>query len=312
MPTAAEMMANGKGNPLASALDAGVADISQQQQITFTKYEKYTLPIDGSVFWLKVTEPSTQTLVVNGSLHYATDHQQNEDESPSIDHVIFTAREPVQDFNVVDPEILYLAKYDGFKFSFTGRRAFYTQSALHHYYGDAVYPSMQTQVIDDPAGFIDRVTPVVSNSLPLWLSLNDMFPVYPSFLVPANAALPYAAIYVEPASTVALAGAPVISSRASHSQLSRDRVRIVIYGTRNDVALNYVDYLYDFFANFCEGEQAPGLANMPVLSDVHKTQSELGVIAQKKQITFDVNYYQRSMRDISRQLIESSLVNIIL
>lgn len=312
MPTAAELMANGKGNPLASALDAGVADISQQQQITFTKYAKYTLPIDGSVFWIKITTPKMLTLVINGSLHYATDQRQDEDESPAIKHVIFTAREPVQDFDLVDSNFLYLANFDGFTFAFTGRKSFYVQAALHHYYGDAVYPTMQTQVIDDPSTFIDFVTPVVSNSLPLWLSLNSIFPVYPAFLVPANVAPPYAAVYVDPASTVALAGAPVISSRSSHSQMARDRVRIVIYGERNDVALNYVDYLYDFFENYCEGEYAPGLANMPVLSDLHKTQSELGVIAQKKQITFDVNYYQRNVRDLARQLIESSVVNIIL
>lgn len=310
MPTAEELLADAKGNPLASALAAGVVDISQQQQITFTKFVKFTLPIDGSVFWLKAVGAAAQTITVNGSLHYATDQVQGETETPDIHHVVFTALDQIQDFNLVDPDTLFIADFEGFQFSFAGRRAYYKQADLHHYFGDAVYPIMQTQVINDPSTFVDLVTPVVSNSLPLWLSLDKVIPVYPAFLVPANAVPPYAAVYIDPDKTQALTSAPYLSDVSSHYQQARDAVKITIYGARNDVATQYLDYLFDYFENYCEGQFSPGIANMPVIADLHRTQSELGVIAQKKLIAFRVNYYQMQMRNIARRLIESAMCKI--
>lgn len=305
MPSAQELLSDGKSYPLASALDSGVANISQDQSITFSVYTKFTLPTDGSVFWLKSTAPDIEVL---GSLHYATNQEQNETDSPAINSVIFTARQAVQDFNLTDPDTLYIATLGSIRFSFTGRKAYYQQADLHHYYGDAVYPVMASQIIDNPASFSPTV--VVSNSLPLWLALNEVLPVYAAFLVPQNATGPYVAVFIDPARTLALTAAPALSSTSTHTQQCRDTVRLTVYGANNSQIMDYVDYLYNYFENYCEGNLAPGLAGMIVATDAHRTQSELGVIAQKKILTFDVNYYQQQVRAIARQLIKSAVVNL--
>jgi len=49
---------------------------------------------------------------------------------------------------------------------------------------------------------------------------------------------------------------------------------------------------------------------MPVMQDEKMTQSELGIMAQKKVITFEVSYYQTTVNDIARQLIEHAFMEI--
>ena len=52
------------------------------------------------------------------------------------------------------------------------------------------------------------------------------------------------------------------------------------------------------------------MLNMPVIQDEKVTQPELGVIAMKKTITFEVSYYQQNIRNVARQLIESALISV--
>jgi hypothetical protein len=49
---------------------------------------------------------------------------------------------------------------------------------------------------------------------------------------------------------------------------------------------------------------------MPVIQDEKITQSEFGIIAQKKSITFEISYYQKNLLDIARQLIEHAFIDV--
>jgi hypothetical protein len=140
---------------------------------------------------------------------------------------------------------------------------------------------------------------VVSNSLPIWLSINRLFPVFPSFLVPDNVRPPYATAHVLPESQRALQGAVHFDRRSTGTQLVSEKVRVTLYGVRNDTALDYVKEVNLFTIL----KEAMGVMNMPVVRDEKRTQSELTVIAMKKSVEFEINYYQRRVNDLARQLI---------
>ena len=46
------------------------------------------------------------------------------------------------------------------------------------------------------------------------------------------------------------------------------------------------------------------------MRDEKMTQSELGILAQKKTITFEVSYYQTTVNNIARQLIEKAFISV--
>jgi hypothetical protein len=50
--------------------------------------------------------------------------------------------------------------------------------------------------------------------------------------------------------------------------------------------------------------------NMPVMQDEKVTQPEMGIIAQKKVITFDVSYFQTTVNNVARQLIEKAFISV--
>lgn len=317
--------ADGAPLPLGAVLQAGVDEISSSQTITFTKYVRLVLPLDGFVFWVaasmvtpsalynamgfntsafaagQVVATGAPTLTVAGSLHYATDVRQNEDETLAVNRVVFTAQRPVNDLNDVGPNVMYIGTFEGRRFAFSQRRSFYYQAALWHYAGDAIYPDMETQIIDDPRGFDSRSL-VVSNSLPAWLTLTKFMPMYPSFAVPANVLPPYGAVHIEPANTVALQAFPSKDSTGSHFQLVQDKVRITTYGLRNNAALDFQDYVTQYSLD----TDNIGIMNTPAFRDEKRTQVELGILAMKKTIEFDVSYYQTRIADVARQLILSA------
>lgn len=316
MPSATE----GAGQTqLNAGLEAGIDTLSLNQQITFTKYVKQILPLDGYVFWIRSDllsnaalkaaglTRSDATLKVKGSLHYATDNQQREDETFGLNRVVFTAEAPVDDFNDIAPNVMYLAIFEGVRFSFTRRRSFYRQAAIYHYEGDAVYPALATQIVD-VAGDINLDSLIVSNSLPIWLSLNKLFPIYPSFLVGDNIVPPYAACHIGETDTSAIQSAPSFDRHLSHYQLVKDRVRITFYGLTNQVALDWQDYVFSYMVN----TDNMGLMNMPVMRDAKRTQSEMNVIAMKKTMEFEVSYYQSRINDLARQLILSAIPTILI
>lgn len=323
------------GPQLKATLDAGVDSLSGLESVVFTRYVRTVLPLDGFVFWIKADllsdsalanagvanaaqpnqEPSVATpaatLGVKGSFHKSTNVEQNEDETFGRQQVIFTAESPVNDLIAVGPEEIWIAVYNGARFAFSQRSPYYYQADLHHYVGDAVYPDMATQVVDDVTGF-DAFSPVVSNSLPIWLGLNqayqypfypprEVFPLYPSFAVPANVEPPWGAVHVDPDETEVLAAAPSIGQTSSHEQLARDVVRVTLYGLRNAAAIDFVDAVNNFTFN---NPGLMGLMNSPVVRDEKRTQRELNTLSMKKTVVFEVSYLQQRVNDFALQHIK--------
>lgn len=316
--------------PMGAVLADGLQTLDAQQSITFTKYVRVVLPLDGFVFWLRadmlspsalynaaaynaaalnaalvVVTPAAQ-ITVAGSFHFATQQIQEETESYANNRVTFTALEEVRDFNQVGPAVMFIGEFplDGqlTRFAFSARGGFYVQSDLYHYTGDAIWSTMETQVIDRPAQLQVREL-VVSNSLPFWLGLNQQCPIYPSFLVPNNLPPPYAVIHIPPEATSYVQPLPRLMPRnSSHYQLAMDRVKITTYGLRNDAAADLVDQI---LAAINEDGYPVGMMSGVIIQDEKAVQVELGVLAQKKRIELDVSYYQVSLRDVAQQLIIS-------
>ena len=319
--------AGGKGQ-LASGLAQGVNTISENQTVNFTLYVKMVLPLDGYVFWvnaslltdsalynatqynrLEYDNPPTplpkRQITAQGSLHYATEVNQLEDRQASFNDIIFTSLQPITDFNEVNPSLMYVGTFESMKFAFNTRANFYKAADLYHYRGHALYSIMDTQLIDSMTGF-DTENVIVSNSLPIWLTLNQYFPMYPSYLVGQNIAPPYASVDIDPRQTIALQSAPLITRNSSHYQLVKDTVKITIYGTRNYNALDFQDYVLQYSMD----TDNIGLLNMPVIQDEKVTQSDFGIIAMKKSITFEVSYYQSRVQDIARKYIEHAFISV--
>lgn len=326
MATIAETV--GTKTELASGLAQGVNTISLNQTVTFTLYVRLVLPLDGYVFWVNaalLTDSAlfdaaqynrleydnyeapvpSRILVAQGSLHYTSETNQLEDRTTAFNTMIFTSLQEITDFNSINPSMMYVATYEGIKFAFNRRDAFYKQADLYHYSGKALYSIMDTQLIDSMTGF-DTTNVIVSNSLPIWLTLNQYFPMFPSYLVDQNIPPPYAAVDIDPRSTQALQSAPLITLDSSHYQLVKESVKIIIYGTRNYNALEFQDYVFQYSLN----TDNIGILNMPVIQDEKVTQSEFGIIAQKKSITFEISYYQKNLLDIARQLIEHAFIDV--
>ena len=324
--------------PMGADLAQGVDTLDLEQTITFTKYIRLVLPLDGYVFWCAATmvgpsalfgaagfnrarfnQPpntvvSAPTFVCKGSMHYATDVRQEEAETYAANRMIFTSEYEVNDLNTIAPGTLWIGTFDGRRFAFSSRSSWYKQADLWHYQGFAIYPDMETQIIDDFAGF-DSVSVVVSNSLPAWLALNGYNPpwgfgnpsltLFPSFLSPENFEPPFATVHIVPEGTRGLALAPLIGPTSSHSQLCSDRVRITLWGTRNFNALDFVDCVNQYSLN----TGAFGLMNNPVMRDEKRTQAEIATIAMKKSIEYEISYQQSRMNTIARKIITSAIPN---
>lgn len=319
---------SGAKTPLGASLADGLNTISLNQELTFTLYVKLVLPLDGYVFWVNAALLTDSALFdaaqynrlkydnyqapvpprqvkVQGSVHYSSEINQLEDRQAVFSHIIFTSLSDIVDFQSINPQLMYIAEWEDMKFSFNRRDAFYKQADLYHYRGDPLYSIMDTQIIDTMTGF-DSTNVIVSNSLPIWLTLTDYFPMYPSFLVDQNLPPPYASVHIEPTSTQALQSAPLITLNSSHYQLVKETVRISIFGTHNYNALEFQDYVFQYSLN----TDNIGILNMPVMQDEKVTQSEFGILAQKKVITFEISYYQQNVRDIARKLIEHAFIDV--
>ena len=339
--------------PMGADLDAGVSMLSMEQTVTFQKYIRLVLPLDGYVFWVKADTASPSALlnvmelnqvtlndpgsletpssfIARGSVHYATDSRQTEAANYAANRVVFTALQPIQDLNRLGPDELYIATYDGplagqtgptgttaIRFAFSSRSSFYKQANLWHYVGYAVYPTMSTQIVDDPR-LLDANKVIVSNSLPLWLNFNHYNPVwpvpvprprvpfYPSFLVPDNKRPAYVAVHIGP-DTEAQQGQPFMSSMTDSYVLARDRVTLTLYGCDNQVASDIRDSLLQYSFD----TELWGVMNIPVIADDKEGQNEINTLAQKKKMVFDVSYNQAAIRNVARQLILSCVPTVI-
>jgi hypothetical protein len=331
----------GQKPQLGATISAGWKQLSQNESVTFTKYVRTVLPLDGFVFWvradllskgalfnaaafnrLRFGAPSrvitpAATLEIEGSLHIATELRQDETKTFSSNSVLFTTDQQIQDFNEIGLNVLFICAIEETQFAFSSQGAFYEEANTWHYVGTAVYSDMLPQIIDTPAGF-DTKNVVVSNSLPLWLALNSYVPPYPaqplyptvqlwpSFLVPQNVIPPFGSVHVLPETTRAFTARSFLSSNVSHYQPARETVRITLKGMRNFSAQDFID----FVLQYTEDWEFFGIANMPIVRDERLGQVELNAISETKVIDFEVNYNQTRQNNLVRQLILSAVVNI--
>ncbi|MBW5870404.1 hypothetical protein H0I69_21845 [Yersinia enterocolitica] len=306
-----EELAEQRSSQLSSVLNSAVETLSSGQEITFRLYVRQVLPLDGFVYWVnadiiscnelcRLNIESPNRLKIKGSLHRQIVAVQDESVSRDVNNIIFTPIEKVDDFNVENPDAIYLGEYGGVQFAFSRMESRYSQSGIYHYRGMAILPTMRSQIIDCPDDISDEQ--IISNSIPLWLALKDFATVYPSYLVPQNLRPPYIAVDVR--TSTPLQVAPVVRDRQRY-QLVQDSVRLTLYGFTNNMALDFVD----FVVNKAQEEETFGITNMPIPQDSKSGQVEINALAKKKTVDFEVNYYQATTREISQQLINTVIVN---
>jgi hypothetical protein len=306
--------AAGAPSQLAATLAAGVAQISSNQSVSFQQYTKSTLPTDGYVFWVATGTSQAFT----GSLHVLTDRRQDEDQTIAANKMVFTATEEVSQLNAIAPGTMWVGSWqvDGttLQVAFSETGANYQQAGLWHYRGFAVYPALASQLVTSEANL--PVEPIVSNSLPIWLSQKTFgtttVPVYPSFLVPDNVVPPYIVAHVEPDMTEAPSfpiyqwpGNPTPPTQLvqmASSQLAKDNVRLILYGFTNQMAIQYLAMLIDYSVN----SNSFGFGNTPAIRDDKRPQVEIAALAMKKTINIVAWYYQSTADAIARRLILSA------
>lgn len=332
--TVADSTALPGGNDKAGPLAAAIALISDNQQYTFNLHVRLILPIDGYVFWVRASSLSPTFLAqylgdyngsplnsttfngivkqlpsltpaqlanlqfsINASLHVTQMINQEDDATYAMQQVAFTTTTAVENFQNVAPGTMWITTLPTGGFvGFGEQRNHYQLAGLWHYHGAALYSALATQIVDDPR-LIHPTLAIVSNSLPFWLALSTpSVPVFPAGLSPLNEAPPYVIADVQ--STDPLGGAPLYDAMTSQSQLVSDKIRFTMYGLNNNAAL-------DFQQAILQGSLTGsyGMMNIPVPKDERKTQREFQVIAQKKTMLVEINYYQTRVRDIAQSLI---------
>lgn len=278
--------------------------------VTFTKYLRKVLPLDGFVFWVKASiiagepDPGPDTKTVKGYLHLTTESIQDEEQLYDKNVVTFTAQSDIDPFNDIGGEVLYIGEFYGIRFAFSRRSGLNEPANIYHYTGNAIYPHMLSQIISSPDD-IDLADVVVSSSLPVWLSLSQYMPMYPAMLSVQNLAPPYAT--VKCSEPVPVAGAFYLDDKQNQYQLVSEDVTVSVTGLRNAAIEDFLRYIHDYTLS---DRAEMGVMNIPVVQDERVTQNELNIIAMRKKIKFKVNYYQQRMRNISRQLITSAIPSI--
>lgn len=243
-----------------------------------------------------------------GSLHYSSQIEQREDAVVDTNSVVFTSLNEIQAFNQVGPDYLYVANYNDMDFAFASRGHLYEQSDLYHYVGQSLYSTNRTQLVKDPTTFAPAL--VVSNSLPIWLSMPGYvspyagmecpLPLYPSYLVSDNLSTPFGSVHIS--DPVALQSQPMLLRNSSRRQLTQERVRIAFYGADNDLISDFFDFIVRYAMDWTRefGFFGP-LA--PTIRDEKKPQPELKILSQAKCIEFDISYNQQVARNIAQQFI---------
>lgn len=323
-------MTESSGLPLANALAAGLSDISYKATVNFTAYVRTVLPLDGFVFWVRAdlvsgaaktgldadTYNGPATIQIPGSLHTSTETFQHEEQNLDLSTVIFTTTEEVRPFHDVGQNFVWIGDFQGIRFGINTRNNYYRQAGLHHYVGSTIVPTVETQIIDDVSQLEEQEL-VVSNSLPFFLAMSsqpDLYgwlyppsiPFYPSFLSPDNMIPPYATVHVEPNTTQALQAGAAFDINGTRWQLTSETVRMTFFGLRNQQIMDVLDYITRWMLIY----DKLGLMNMPVVHDEKQQQPEIGALAIRKTVTFEVNYYQKASRDISIQLIKHCIPTI--
>lgn len=296
-------------NELEDTLFEGYQKVSGQQQITFTRYVEKILPIDGWRFWVKAellqNEPAPFSQVIPCSVHQSVNQTQEATKTNAITSIILTTNQEIENLKEIGQTALLIGEYKGSKFSFNVQSAFYDNANLKHYSGDAVYTENLDNFIDDIDN-LDLENGIVTNSIPLFLTLNDIVQIYPAFLVPTNLKPPYATIEVKESKGIA-AGATY--NEFEDSRLAQwDRIELNIYGLRKKQLSDFLKYL--------ETKQlethAFGLYWLPSIQNQNIPQSEVNVLTNKKVLTFDVNYVIEDVRNNATAFIESIFVGFFI
>jgi hypothetical protein len=246
-------------------------------------------------------------VVVSGSLHYDSVIDQREDVTVDSNTVVFTSLSEIQPFNQIGPDFLYIATYRDLKFAFSSRGYLYEQADLYHYVGKALYSRHQTQIVDDPSEFSPDL--FNSDSTAIWMYMNFYVPpypggfvcpfqLYPSYLVDDNLPPPFGSVHVE--RTEALAQCPLTDRSYGATQLCRDVVTVHMYGVTNKLASDFREFVEQYSVDW----STIGIARSGAIIDRKDPQPEFKIIAQRKSITFEVNYLQSVSRDLARQYIE--------
>jgi len=250
---------------------------------------------------------------VAGSFHYASTIEQEEDATVDSNQVIFTSLSEIQAFNQIGPDYLYICHYNDITFAFSSRGRLYEQADLYHYVGRALYSRHQTQVIDDPSQFNPSL--IVSNSLPIWLNMPNYvppypgftcpLPLYPSYLVDDNLSPPFGAVHISKTDNIEMGS--TFGPRLEQAQLCREEVKVHLYGADNRMASDFVAFVEQYSIDWMK----LGLSDSPAIVDEKLTQPELKILAQRKLVTFSINYRQNVIRDEARQFIEHVRVQFI-
>ncbi|EKH7682291.1 hypothetical protein O9X58_004644 [Salmonella enterica] len=309
MPSLSELQQTAK-TELNATLTQGLDDLSRFQVVTFTKYIRKVLPLDGFVFWVKASVLSSapdsepDTVNVKGYLHLTTESIQDDEQLYDRNVVTFTAQADIDPFNDIGSDVLYIGEFFGIQFSFSRRTGLNEAANLYHYSGEAIFPYMRSQIINS-ADDIDLADVVVSNSLPIWLSLSQFMPMYPAMLSVQNLVPPYATVKCGEPSPVA--GAFCLDEKQNQYQLVSEDVTITVTGLRNAAVEDFLRYVQEYTLS---DKAEMGVMNIPVIQDERITQNELNIIAMRKKVKFKVNYYQQRMRNVARKLITSAIPSI--
>ncbi len=312
--------ANAQGE-MQGALAAGIETLSRQQVVQFKKYTRKVLPLDGYVFWVA----SGKSVNVKGSLHYSSDLNQDADQTIGINRVLFTTQEEIAEFNEASPGTMYIGAHRGIKIAFSGRGQRAPEAALWHYFGNAIYPPLFSQIIDDPAS-LSGLEPIVSNSLPIWLALSAFGPIFPAYLVDPNLQPPYIVVDINSDSTEEWQAVPNYDSGwaivngsfdlgipdnaasgfsfPTATQLSRDIVEFTLYGFTNTSALSFRSYVLQ---NSLNGD-VWGVTAVTPMRDERRIQPEIAAIAMKKKFILEMNYLQSAVVQIAERLIASASI----
>ena len=287
------------------AIENGLKLLSENQQVTFARYVRHVLPLDGFVFWVKASEIDLEvapfTLSLTGSFHHSTNVDMLEDETAAQNQCVFTTQYEIAELNAVENNTLWIGNYDGVQFSFNSCGKFFQNGGVGtwHYRGLAVLPAFKEQFIDDITTFDDRQAADTS-SLSFWLTTPTSVSLYPAFLVPQNLTPAYAAIAIDNPRTVS-GGDYEDPLNGSFYRHVRDTVRITMYGLRHAEA----QQLIRDFRLHSESTGIAGIANAPLIKDERRTQTEINALALKKTMLIECDYWQSDIKDLATRLLLS-------
>lgn len=309
MPFAAETTET----PLSGALRAGIESIDQNASIAFTQYTIVRTAQDGYVFWVAGASQSFP-----GSLHYATETEQDETGTTDVNSVVFTSSCEVEVLNTASPSAMWCAPVvtpggNTIYVAFRGHGRYYAPAQVWHYYGTAVLPDFQQLLVASAADI--PAEPICSNSLPIWLSQTmPVGAIYPSFVVPANVVPPYAVVNIE--RTDPLAGFPALVPPPApafvagsaqlytwpSTQLMKDTGRVSLFGYNNAQALQFLFALMEA----SRSTDAFGFMGSPAFVDGHDVQPEVQAMSLCKTMAFEISYYLSTADALARRYILSA------